>query len=216
MTAANRHHARVAVATLLLLVASTLLARADGPAPSLATRAARFPAVRTATADFTQEREVSLVDEVLRASGTIALAAPASFRLDIAAPEPMTLVTAGTTTTVIDAAGKATAIPAEFAGLAAFAQTLTDLLLGNRAPGGFREEWRDPNTVVLTPTSADTGPFSEITLAFPPNAPLPQTITLRERAGDRTTIRLADPALNQPIDPARFQPPPSKGNERTP
>lgn len=191
-------------------------AAAESPTPSLAARAARFPAVRTMTAAFTQEREVSLVDEVLRAEGTIALAAPASFRLDVTAPEPMTLVTAGTTTTVIDAAGKATAIPAEFAGLAAFARTLTDLLLGNRAPGGFREEWRDANTVVLSPTTTDAGPFSEITLAFPANAPLPETITLRERAGDRTTIRLAEPTLNPTLDPARFQPPAPRGNEKTP
>jgi outer membrane lipoprotein-sorting protein len=151
---------------------------------------------------------------VLRARGTIALAAPASFRLDVTEPEPMTLVTAGGTTTVVDATGKATPVPAEFAGLAAFARTLTDLLLGNRAPGGFRESWRDADTVVLTPTRDDAGPFSEITLAFPPNAPLPATITLRERGGDRTTIRLADPILDPALDPARFQPPAPRGNER--
>ena len=214
MTMPRHRRAALSAAVLVFLGACLPLAavRADSTPPSLAARAARFPAVRTATAAFTQEREVSLVDEVLRAQGTIALAAPASFRLDIAAPEPMTLVTAGAATTVIDATGKATAIPAEFAGLAAFAKTLTDLLLGNRAPGGFREEWRNPDTVVLTPTSGDAGPFSEITLAFPANAPLPETITLRERAGDRTTIRLADPAINRPLDPARFQPPAPKGN----
>lgn len=213
MTAPGHRRAGIAAAVLVLVaVASTVPVRAESPAPSLATRAARFPAVRTATTAFEQEREVSLVDEVLRANGTIALAAPASFRLDVAAPEPMTLVTAGATTTVIDAAGKATAIPAEFAGLAAFATTLTDLLLGNRAPGGFREAWRDPNTVVLTPTSADAGPFSEITLAFPADAPLPATITLRERGGDRTTIRLVSPVVNPTLDPARFQPPAPKGN----
>ncbi len=212
-------HWRAAHCAAALALVAACLPFGDAGAenlPSLATRAARFPAVRTATAAFSQEREVSLVDEVLRARGTIALAAPASFRLDVTAPEPMTLVTAGATTTVVDAAGKATAIPAEFAGLAAFARTLTDLLLGNRAPGGFREEWRDSDTVVLTPTSADAGPFSEITLAFPANAPLPHTITLRERGGDRTTIRLVDPALNQPLDPARFQPPAPRGNESTP
>jgi len=215
MTIPAHRRAALCAATVLLVAACPPLAEvrgADGAQPSLATRAARFPAVRTATADFTQEREVSLVDEVLRANGTIALAAPASFRLDVTAPEPMTLVTAGTTTTVIDAAGKATAIPAEFAGLAAFAKTLTDLLLGNRAPGGFREEWRDPDTVVLTPTSADAGPFSEITLAFPADAALPETITLRERAGDRTTIRLVKPTLNPVLDPARFQPPAPNAN----
>lgn len=213
MITTHRHSVAAAV---ILVIAIVLPAHAESPAPSLATRAARFPAVRSVTADFTQEREVSLVDEVLRAHGTIALAAPASFRLDVAAPEPMTLVTEGTTTTVIDAGGKATAIPAEFAGLAAFARTLTDLLLGNRAPGGFREAWRDPNTVVLTPTTTDAGPFSEITLVFPPNAPLPDTITLRERAGDRTTIRLVKPVVNPTLDPARFQPPAAKGNENIP
>lgn len=215
MTIAARLRAVLCAATFALAV-TTPSSGAETAASSLATRAARFPTVRAATADFTQEREVSLVDEVLRATGTIALAAPASFRLDVTAPEPMTLVTAGATTTVIDAAGKATAIPAEFTGLAAFARTLTDLLLGNRAPGGFREEWRDANTVVLTPTATDAGPFSEITLAFPANAPLPETITLRERAGDRTTIRLAEPTLNPTLDPARFQPPAPRGNEKAP
>jgi outer membrane lipoprotein-sorting protein len=198
------------VLVLVLAVATPKPTVAADAAPSLAARAARFPALRTATADFTQEREVSLVDEVLRARGTIALAAPASFRLDVA--EPMTLVTAGTTTTVVDAAGKATPIPAEFAGFAAFARTLTDLLLGNRAPEGFREAWRGTDSVVLTPTSDGASPFVEITLAFAADGPLPETITLRERGGDRTVIRLARVALNPTIDPVRFQSPVAKGS----
>ncbi len=203
---------RGAGALALVLLAATARVLAADPAPSLASRAARFPALRTATADFTQEREVSLVDEVLRARGTIALAAPASFRLDVTEPEPMTLVTAGTTTTVVDAAGKATPIPAEFAGFAAFARTLTDLLLGNRAPEGFRETWRGTDTVVLAPTSDGASPFAEITLAFPADGPLPDTITLRERGGDRTVIRLVRVALNPALDPARFQSPIAKGS----
>jgi outer membrane lipoprotein-sorting protein len=203
---------RIAMLVLVLAVATPKPTVAADAAPSLAARAARFPALRTATADFTQEREVSLVDEVLRARGTIALAAPASFRLDVAEPEPMTLVTAGTTTTVVDAAGKATPIPAEFAGFAAFARTLTDLLLGNRAPEGFREAWRGTDSVVLTPTSDGASPFVEITLAFAADGPLPETITLRERGGDRTVIRLARVALNPTIDPVRFQSPVAKGS----
>jgi outer membrane lipoprotein-sorting protein len=193
---------------VLLLVASA--AAATTP-PSLAARAARFPAVRTATASFDQEREVSLVDETLVANGTLALAAPGSFRLDLAAPEKMTLVAAGPTMTVVGADGKALPVPPEVAGLAAFARTLTDLLLGARAPRGFREEWRGADTVVLTPETDTASPFSEITLRFSPAGPLPQEITLRERGGDRTTIRLRDVALNPRIDPARFTPPAAKG-----
>ena len=94
----------------------------------------------------------------------------------------------------------------------AFARTLTDLLLGQRAPEGFREAWRDPDTAVLTPTADTASPFVEITLGFPADGPLPTTITLRERGGDRTTIRLRNVALNPALDPARFQTTPAKGN----
>lgn len=187
------------------------IAGADAPQPSLAARATRFAKVTSATADFVQEREVSLVDEVLHARGTLALVAPASFRLDLTAPEPMTLVVAGAAMTVMDASGKVMPVPAEFTGLAAFARTLTDLLLGTRPPHGFAEAWRDPNTVVLTPDSEVASPFSEITLHFSANGPLPESIAMRERGGDRTTIRLEHVALNPTVDPARFAPPATKG-----
>jgi outer membrane lipoprotein-sorting protein len=193
---------------LLGLVVATAGA---APAPSLASRAARFPAVRSATASFDQEREVSLVDEKLLANGTLALAAPASFRLDLTAPDTMTLLAAGSTMTVVDAAGKTLPVPPEVTGLAAFAHTLTDLLLGARPPRGFREAWEGADTVVLTPESETASPFSEITLRFPSDGPLPREIILRERAGDRTTIRLHDVALNPELDPARFTPPAAKG-----
>ena len=116
----------------------------------------------------------------------------------------MTLVAAGATTTVIDASGTAMAIPVEFTGLATFARTLTDLLLGTHAPHGFRETWHGPDTVVLTPDADTTSPFDEITLTFPPDGPLPSAITMRERGGDRTTIQLEHVALNPALDPARF------------
>jgi outer membrane lipoprotein-sorting protein len=196
---------------LALLAVSVPHAVTFAAAPSLAARAARFPAVRTATADFTQERQVSLVDEVLHARGTLTLAAPASFRLDLSAPETMALLAAGPTLTVVDAEGKTLPIPPEVTGLAAFAHTLTDLLLGARPPQGFHETWRDQDTVVLTPEPETASPFSEITLRFPPSGPLPAEIDLRERGGDRTTIHLERITLNQPLDPARFQPPAAKG-----
>jgi outer membrane lipoprotein-sorting protein len=189
------------------LVATVTHGAAESPAPSLATRAARFPALRTATADFAQERDVSLVDEVLHAQGTLTLAAPASFRLDLTAPESMALIAAGPAITVVDAEGKSLPLPPEVAGLAAFARILTDLLLGARSPEGFSEDWRDPNTVVLRPQQEGTSPFTEITLRFPASGPLPEEIVMRERGGDRTTIRLHSIALNPPLDPARFRTP---------
>jgi outer membrane lipoprotein-sorting protein len=211
----GRADRRAGLAMLVTLAALALAAGGatalDAP-PSLATRAARFPKVETATADFVQEREVSLVDEVLHARGTLALAAPASFRLDLTDPEAMTLVAAGPTMTVVDAGGKAMAVPAEFAGFAAFARTLTDLLLGTRAPHGFRETWRGTDTVALTPEAETTSPFDEITLTFPPNGPLPAAITMRERGGDRTTIRLEHVALNPVLDPGRFASSGAKGS----
>ncbi len=197
---ARRSIAAAAIAVLLCVPART----PEAAAPSLAARAARFPAVKSATADFVQEREVSLVDEVLHARGTLTLAAPASFRLDLAAPEPMTLVAVGDAMTVVDATGKAMPVPAEFAGLASFARTLTDLLLGTRAPQGFTEAWRDADTVTLTPAADATSPFTEITLHFPAGGPLPESVALRERGGDRTSIRLEHAVVNAPVDPARF------------
>jgi outer membrane lipoprotein-sorting protein len=202
-----------AILLTLVVVLAGAPARAEPPpadvprAPSLATRAARFPALRTATAALEQEREVSLVDEVLKAQGTIALSAPASFRLDLTTPEPLTLMADGATVTVVDAAGKTLPIPSEVAGLASFARTLTDLLLGNRSPEGFSQRWRDADAVVLTPAAGAPSPFTEITLRFPPDGPLPTTIEMRERGGDRTTIRLNAIVLNPPLDPARFKAP---------
>ena len=200
---------RLALLGLTMLVATATPAAAEAPPSSLAARAARFPALRTATADFAQEREVSLVDEILHAQGTLALSAPASFRLDLTAPEAMALIVAGHALTVVDAQGKTLPLPAEVADLAAFAHTLTDLLLGARSPEGFAEDWRGPNTVVLTPQQATASPFAEITLRFPASGPLPEEITMRERGGDRTTIRLRGITLNPPLDPARFQAPPA-------
>ena len=200
------------IAALLLAAATATLPLHAADAPTLAARAARFPRVERATADFVQEREVSLVDEVLRARGTLALAAPASFRFDLTAPEPMTLVAAGAAMTVVDAAGKTMPVPAEFSGLADFARTLTDLLLGTRAPRGFAETWRDADTVVLTPTTDTASPFTEIMLRFRPDGPLPETIAMRERGGDRTTIRLERVVLNPPLDPQRFALPATKGS----
>jgi outer membrane lipoprotein-sorting protein len=184
------------------LAAAPLAVAAD--APSLAARAARFPPLRTATAEFDQEREVSLVDDVLRAKGRLALAAPASFRLDLVAPEPMTLIAADKDLVVQDAQGKSLPLPPEFAGLATFARTLTDLLLGSRSPQGFDQTWPDADTVVLTPETGTTSPFSEITLRFAPTGQLPNEILMRERGGDRTTIRLHDVALNAPLDRGHF------------
>jgi len=206
MTARTISLALVAVAAL----AATAI-RSTAEALSLAARAARFPALRTATADFAQEREVSLVDDVLRAEGTLALGAPASFRLDLSAPESMTLIAAGSTMTVVDAHGRTLPLPPEVSGLAAFARTLTDLLLGAHPPQGFTEEWRDSDTVVLKPDPETTSPFTEITLRFPASGPLPDEIAMRERGGDRTTIRLRHIALNPPLDPERFATPVAKG-----
>jgi outer membrane lipoprotein-sorting protein len=206
----------VATSAAAALAATSVAASAggapDASAPSLATRAARFPKVERARADFVQEREVSLVAEVLHANGTLALAAPASFRLDLRTPESMTLIAAGGTMTVVDADGKTMPVPAEYTGLAAFARTLTDLLLGTRAPHGFSEAWRDADTVVLTPSADSASPFTEITLHFAPQGPLPETIAMRERSGDRTTIRLEHVVLNPTLDPARFAAPSPKGS----
>jgi len=206
---------RLGVAAFVTALVASPHSSCGGDAPSLTTRSARFPAVRTATAEFAQEREVSLVDEVLHANGTLALAAPASFRLDLTTPEPMALIAAGAAMTVVDAHGNTLAVPPEVAGLAAFARTLTDLLLGARPPQGFSEAWRDPDTVVLTPPAEATSPFTEIALHFPASGPIPEEITLRERGGDHTVIRLHQIALNPPLDAARFEAPAApKGSPR--
>ena len=48
-------------------------------------------------------------------------------------------------------------------------------------------------------------------MRFQPDGPLPQTITMRERSGDRTTIRLERVVLDPALDPARFTVPAPKG-----
>ena len=188
----TRHHSLVALGALALVVGSALLlstpAAADD-APSLATRGRRFPPFTGARAAFEQEREVSLVDEVLRASGTIALRAPNHMRLELTAPEALTIVVDGDLLTVLDAKGAPVAVPPEFSGFARFGHVLTDLMLGEKGPDLFREEWHGPNAVTLR-TAAAEAPFTEIALQFPPDGRLPTEIVLRERGGDKTTIRM--------------------------
>jgi len=165
---------------------------------SLAARAARFPLVQSASADFTQEREVSLVDEVLRASGTLSLQAPEAMRLALVAPERLTLLADGATVILLDAAGTPLPLPPEFSSFGHFARALTELLLGGRSPERvFEERWQGPDAVSLTPHDA-ASPFAEIALRFPPTGPLPEEIVLRERSGDRTIIRLTTIHLNPP------------------
>ena len=164
---------------------------------SLAARAARFPPVQSASADFTQEREVSLVDEVLRASGTLSLQAPEAMRLALVAPERLTLVADGAAVALLDAAGAPLPLPPEFSSFSHFARALTDLLLGHRSPDRFEERWQGADAVSLIPRDA-ASPFAEIALRFPPAGPLPEEIVLRERGGDRTTIRLTAIRLNPP------------------
>ena len=184
---------------------------AQGPAAtpaglSLATRAARFPRVDSARAQFSQEREVSLVEEVLHARGTIVLKAPDSMRLELSEPERVTIIAAGATVTVLDADDKPVPVPAEMSGFAQFGRALNELMLGRKAPEQFAERWQDADTVTLAPENP-AAPFSEITMRFPPDRPLPREIVLRERNGDRTTIRLEalemKAAAPAPAKPAR-------------
>jgi len=182
--------ARRTVAAGMLVVLAATVSHADDAAPrSLQARAQRFPRVTSARAAFEQEREVSLVDEVLRASGTIAFRAPDHMRLELTAPEAMTIAVDGDTLTVLDAAGKPITIPPEFTGFGRFGRVLTDLMLGAKGPEQFREEWHGADAVTLRPDDP-AAPFSEIGLRFPADAPLPSEIVLRERGGDRTTIRM--------------------------
>jgi outer membrane lipoprotein-sorting protein len=182
------------------------VAAAAGPAtvataaPSLAARAARFPAVRAARASFEQEREVSLVEEVVRARGSIALRAPDTMRLDLTEPESLTLVATGSRVTVLDANGATVPLPPEASGLADFARELTALLLTGRPSAPVEERWDGPDAVTLVP-QAGRGPFAEIALRFPSDAPVPREIVLRERGGDHTTIRLRGLQLeHEPAD----------------
>ena len=149
------------------------IASADAPQPSLATRATRFAKVTSATADFVQEREVSLVDEVLHARGTLALAAPASFRLDLTAPEPMTLVVAGAAMTVVDASGKVMPVPAEFTGLAAVSKCTPEadrrcFALGTvRYPEGWEGSILYLKPLLLPTVPTDVRHYAETNAAFP-------------------------------------------------
>jgi len=158
---------------------------------SLAARAARFPPLRAAHATFNQEREVSLVDEVLRAGGTLTLETPDKMHLALTDPERLTIIAEGDRVTVLDANGTALPLPPEMAGVTQFAHALTDLLLGGRATGEFTEAWSGPDAVRLVPADA-ASPFAAIALRFPHAAPLPEEVVLTERNGDRTTIRLSD------------------------
>ncbi|MBI3766892.1 MAG: outer membrane lipoprotein carrier protein LolA [Deltaproteobacteria bacterium] len=198
---------------LVVLVAGALAARggapwcghlagaAEAPPHSLAARAQRFPPVTSSRAIFEQEREVSLVDEVLRASGTIEFRAPDHMRLALTTPEAMTIAVDGDTLTVLDAQGTAVAVPPEFSGFTRFGHVLTDLMLGGRGPEQFREEWHGPDAVTLWPDDA-AAPFSEIALRFASDGPFATDVVLRERGGDRTTIHLRPlPATASP--PAR-------------
>ena len=151
-------------------------------------------------------RQVSLVDEVLRASGTIALRAPDHMRLELTAPETLTIAVDGDTLTVLDAHGAPIAVPPEFSGFARFGHVLTDLMLGQKAPDLFREEWHGPDAVTLR-TDAAEAPFSDITLRFPAGGRLPSEIVMRERGGDTTTIRMRPLAETAPAPPSSAQAP---------
>lgn len=183
------------VAILLLALAATPAA----PEYSLAARAARFARVETAAATFDQEREVSLVEEVLRAHGTLALKAPDAMRLELQAPEAMTVVAQGAHIMVLDAQGKTVPGTADLDALGRFAHQLADLLFAGKSPGAFREQWSGADQVTLAATDR-ASPYSEIQLRFPSDGPLPERIVLVERGGDRTTIQLHAIRLNPPLD----------------
>jgi outer membrane lipoprotein-sorting protein len=207
--AAASRPGRSAVALVAAGICAALAARAGTAAElSLAARAARFPALASARADFIQEREVSLVDEVLRAEGALTLAAPDRMQLVLTAPERLTIAAAGDAVTVLDADGKPLPLPPELSGVTQFARALTDLLLGGRTSHAFAETWAGPDAVRLVPADA-ASPFAAIALRFPANAPLPEEVVLTERNGDRTTIRLRalevtprDPGGKAPTHPA--------------
>ncbi|HEY2389261.1 MAG TPA: outer membrane lipoprotein carrier protein LolA [Candidatus Binatia bacterium] len=185
----TRRHLTLTAVAVSWILAAAATALADAPAQSLAARARRFPAFSSARAAFEQERQVSLVDEILRASGTIALRAPDHMRLELTAPETLTIAVDGDALTVLDARGTPIAVPPEFSGFARFGHVLTDLMLGQKAPDLFREEWHGPDAVTLR-TDAPEAPFSDITLHFPAGGRLPTEIVMRERGGDTTTIRM--------------------------
>jgi outer membrane lipoprotein-sorting protein len=162
---------------------------------SLSARAASFPPLAHARAGFEQERRVSLVDEVLHARGNLVLDAPDRLRLELREPEAMTILTAGTTVTILDAGGHAVSLPPEAAGLAQFGKTLIDLLLGGRGVAGYAERWTGADEVTLEPSDPTAVPFAAIHMRFRADSPLPIEMTLTEAGGDRTTIRLRDPEL---------------------
>ena len=131
-------------------------------------------------------------------------------RIEVSAPEPITLVAASGMVTVLDADGAPLPLPPEVSGLARFAQQLTDLLLGGKSPERFDERWQGADTVVLVARDVEN-PYVEITMSFPPSGPLPKEVVLRERGGDRTTIRLSGIHLNPPLEDARFRVGPPDG-----
>src|ERR1700752_2963681 len=96
-------------ATVVASPALTAAPGASAPAAerSLSARAARFPRVQSAQAEFTQERVVSLMDEVLRATGHIDLRAPDTMRFTLAEPERLTIAAHGAHVRVSDAKGAA-------------------------------------------------------------------------------------------------------------
>ncbi len=201
-----RTRARARAAALVSLLLPGIATAVAETGPSLATRAARFAPVAGAVAEFTQEREVSIVEEVLHARGTLALAAPDALRLDLVAPQRLALVARGGEVAVLDETGAVLPFPPEFSGLAHFARELTDLLLGGTTSDRFHEAWEGADAVTLSPRGPG-GPFTEIALRFASDGPLPREIVLREQGGDRTTIRLTSVQLNPPLDAARFHVP---------
>ena len=186
----HRPQALQALVLAAMAVLAISVTAPDAAEPSLAARAARFPPLQAAHAAFIQEREVSLVDEVLRAEGSLTLETPDHMRLVLTDPERLTITADGDRVTVLDAEGAPLPLPPELAGVTQFAHALTDLLLGGRATRAFSETWSGPDAVRLVPADA-ASPFAAIALRFPPSAPLPDEVVLTERNGDRTTIRLS-------------------------
>jgi outer membrane lipoprotein-sorting protein len=198
-------------------MAAALLLAPGGPiadAYSLAARATRFPRLETATAAFDQERQVSLVEDILHARGRLALKTPDTMRLELHAPESMTVVAQGSRVTLFDERGRAVPAAADLDALGRFARRLADLLLAGKAPGVFREQWSGPDEVTLVAADA-ASPYSEIQLRFPPDGPLPERIVLTERGGDRTTIHLHEIRLNPPLDAAALAAPPAAASPRS-
>ena len=143
---------------------------------------------------------------MLRANGTIEFRAPAHMRLELTAPEAMTILVDGGALTVLDATGAPVAVPAELSGFARFGHVLTDLMLGGKGPEQFREEWHGPDAVTLRPDDA-AAPFDAIALRFQSDGPFATEVVLHERGGDQTTIHLRPlPTTTAPATAARTAP----------